>query len=331
MILLYIILGVIIGGLVCFLYLRPRIRAIDSINFDIKNQNEEIEQTNHDLNRTLIDLKQEIALKQYKKNELNKTLDEIQDQVGASSQLARRLSQQQEEMLGKALEAAAEKASREYQQAEKEYQKEYINSLNEYSQEFQTFIKSKRQEKQELEKQLQILKSAVQAAVEANIREEEKKKDLDFYKIGLTPTDINEVQKLREVTFFLRNDRPINKAIWEAYYRNLTTDMVNRVVGAGTHSGIYRITNLLDNKIYIGQSTSIGERFKAHIKCGLGIDAPSNKLYIAMKKDGVENFTFEVLEECNPVDLNEKEKYWIQYYQSNIYGYNMSIGGSRAN
>jgi hypothetical protein len=49
-----------------------------------------------------------------------------------------------------------------------------------------------------------------------------------------------------------------------------------------------------------------------------------------MLKFGVENFSFEIIEECAASDLNRQEKYWIEHFQSNIYGYNMTGGGSRS-
>lgn len=331
MVLIYIIISLILGAVGSFLVLRPKLKTIQKLDYETSQKNQEILFTNQELTNKLIKIKEDIAVNLCEKNNVAKALDDVQHQLEVHASLARTMSSQQEELLGKALETAAEKASARFQQAEEAYQQEYINSLQEYSAQFAAVIQGKQKEQEELEARLITLKASVQAAIEANLREEKKKTNLDFYKIGLTEKDIMEVQKLREVTFFLRNGRPINKAIWEAYYRNLTTDMINRVVGSGTRCGIYLITNLLDNKKYIGQSTSIGERFKSHIKCGLGIDAPSNKIYSAMQKDGVENFSFEVIEECKPAELNEKEKYWIQYYQSNLYGYNMSVGGSRAN
>lgn len=73
--------------------------------------------------------------------------------------------------------------------------------------------------------------------------------------------------------------------------------MCNRVLGtSNVVCGIYKITNLATEQMYIGQSVNISERFKSHIKCGLGIDAPAtNKLYNNMQRYGVWNFTFEVL------------------------------------
>ena len=93
--------------------------------------------------------------------------------------------------------------------------------------------------------------------------------------------------------------------------------------------GIYKLTNTKNQKIYIGQAVDIGTRWKDHIKAGLGIDTPNNMLYSAMMEDGVENFTFEVLEECGRSHLNDREKYYIAFYRSQEWGYNMSRGGAR--
>lgn len=69
------------------------------------------------------------------------------------------------------------------------------------------------------------------------------------------------------------------------------------------------------------------KRWNEHCKCACGIDCPSgNKLYAAMQKDGIENFTFELLEECSREELNQKETFYINLYQSVSYGYNSQNG-----
>lgn len=187
----------------------------------------------------------------------------------------------------------------------------------------------RREEVEVAEQKLAILKAKADAAIAAAKREEEKLLEIDKYKILVSELDLLEINRLREIAPYFRNARAIYKIIWESYYRNLTTEMINRVVGAGSHTGIYKLTNLKNQKIYIGQAADISDRFKQHIKCGLGIDTPSNMLYTAMLKDGVENFTFEVLEECERGQLNDRETYYISFYRSQEHGYNMSKGGAR--
>lgn len=93
--------------------------------------------------------------------------------------------------------------------------------------------------------------------------------------------------------------------------------------------GIYKITNTINNKYYIGQSKEIEKRWKRHKK-DLDNDKHTN-LHIkrAWDKYGQDNFTFEIIEECPENKLNEREIYWIAFYNSNNYnyGYNQDSGG----
>ena len=201
--------------------------------------------------------------------------------------------------------------------------------LEELSGELAAAVASKREELGSIQQTLDTLRAKTDAAIAAAKREEEKLLELDKYKILVTDLDLLEINRLREIAPYFRNARAIYKIIWESYYRNLTTEMINRVVGAGTHTGIYKLTNLTNQKIYIGQAADIADRMKQHIKCGLGIDTPNNMLYTAMMKDGVENFTFEVLEECERSALNDRETHYIAFYRSQEHGYNMNKGGAR--
>ena len=122
---------------------------------------------------------------------------------------------------------------------------------------------------------------------------------------------------MREVEPHLRNKEPLNKIIWKCYYEKPTTDLIGRVVGLGVHTGIYKLTEISTGKCYVGQSTNIADRWKQHIKRGVGADTPTrNKLYPAMIAAGPENFTFEVIEECDKSMLDEKEKYWTDYFKA---------------
>lgn len=90
--------------------------------------------------------------------------------------------------------------------------------------------------------------------------------------------------------------------------------------------GIYKITNLTNNKIYIGQTNDIARRFIEHKRKG---EASRIPLDVAIKKYGEENFSFEIIEECTIEELDEKEEYWIKYYDSKNNGYNCTDGGNQ--
>ena len=82
--------------------------------------------------------------------------------------------------------------------------------------------------------------------------------------------------------------------------------------------GIYKITNILNNLIYVGQSTNIYKRWSNHRSNGFNIKSREYNipLYQDFRKYGFENFKFEIIEECLKEELNEKEQYWIEYYDS---------------
>ena len=89
---------------------------------------------------------------------------------------------------------------------------------------------------------------------------------------------------------------------------------------------IYKITNLINNKIYIGKTVqSLEKRFSEH--CSERIRSPQRPLYAAMNKYGIEHFVIELLEETSNELINEREIYWIETLQSFKYGYNATLGG----
>lgn len=94
---------------------------------------------------------------------------------------------------------------------------------------------------------------------------------------------------------------------------------------------IYKITNKVNGKVYIGKTMySIQKRWKEHLKAAKRSNCEKRPLYDAINKYGAENFKIEQIEqieECSNDILNERERYWIEYYGSFKNGYNATIGG----
>ena len=95
--------------------------------------------------------------------------------------------------------------------------------------------------------------------------------------------------------------------------------------------GIYKIENLVNGKVYIGQSVDIYKRWTEHKDC-ITSKKGYKPLYRAFRKYGVDNFNFEIIEKCSKEELNEKEIYYIEQYRAYIHwedsnGYNLTLGG----
>ena len=91
---------------------------------------------------------------------------------------------------------------------------------------------------------------------------------------------------------------------------------------------IYKITNLINGKFYIGKTlSSVENRWKEHCSDSKKRKNEKRPLYSAMNKYGIENFKIEQIEECSDNIVDEREVYWIEYYQTFKQGYNATKGG----
>lgn len=93
--------------------------------------------------------------------------------------------------------------------------------------------------------------------------------------------------------------------------------------------GIYKITNKITGKSYVGQSVNIATRWSAHKSASRSEETlDGNELHKDMLTLGIDNFSFEVIEETTIDKLDEREIYWINYYNTYYNGYNRTLGGN---
>ncbi len=216
------------------------------------------------------------------------------------------------------------------QLAENAYQK-YVEILEDkYAQteeEFDIQINKLYAEKEEIQKDLDTLKATKAAAHKAMLKEQEVKENKDNYRLIPSEADLADSRRLEIVKRELNKPRILSMLVWKTYWQPLAKKQFPQILQDKTKTGIYKITNLITDECYIGQAVDIYTRWNQHCKCGLGIDTPpGNKLYKAMQEYGLNNFTFELIEECSQAELNEKERYFIELYQANTFGYNGNKG-----
>lgn len=199
--------------------------------------------------------------------------------------------------------------------------------IEEKTQEFFNIVEQKREIAAQnlllMEEKLLLLQKTERAIQEEkNNRESNKLKN----KLNINEKFQSQIKGLWAVCDQLPNPLPLFKAIYDIYFKTEVSDLINRT-SATSKMGIYKITNTTNDRIYIGQSTNIGDRWKQHIKRGTGAEKGTmvgEKLYKAMFEDGIWNFSFEILEIVEDKDnLNDKEKYWINYFSTKEFGYNM--------
>ena len=192
----------------------------------------------------------------------------------------------------------------------------YINNLEEQVNKMQTELEAERGKRAAINEEI--------------LRQKKLEEQQDFFRIQLNPDDTNDIELLRSITPRLRHPEAINKVIWTGYYQKPLAELRKRLLTNGDVSGVYKITRLKTNEIYIGQTTSVDKRWQEHVKSALGVGTlASSQLHRAMAADGCENFTFELLEEVPKDKLRERESYYIDFYDSKTYGLNSVTGDKK--
>ena len=234
---------------------------------------------------------------------------------------------QQIQIAEEQIEKAKKELFLEYEKAKEDAKQTYLETLSDMVTNVMSEYGIKSKELEEVLVKLEEAHAKADAAVKVNKRAEMEKQQKDFYRIQLSPEDLEEIKRLREVEQYLRQKEPLNKVIYKCYYEKPLTSMIGRVLGNRKITGIYKITNLDNGMCYVGQSVDVADRWRQHVKRGVGAEpVTQNKLYPAMKSIGVENFMFELIEECKGNELTPREKYWTDFYQAQTYGYTVKKG-----
>lgn len=287
---------------------------------------------NNSLRETIESEKQQLKDIDRDKTIIKNKIDSLLDQEKAFYDRMAESSKIEEENLARQ-KRIAEDAFNEYKEAlekkHKEYNEEY-NNLNKllekaYDDKHNKLIAESAKEEEELAQ----IRNTRAAAIEAIRREKEIIADSTFYCLQISDEDKADISKLEGVKKTLHKPRILSMLIWSTYFQKELKTLSANILGGSVITGIYKITNIITGEVYIGQAVDIAKRWSEHAKCGLGIDTPQgNKLYKAMQEYGLTNFSWELLEKCNSAELNAKERFYIDLYQSVDFGYNITKGNN---
>lgn len=211
---------------------------------------------------------------------------------------------------------------------------EYAEKIAVANKNYEELVFSLTEQKKQKETELAILLNEIddfqkkqQVINEEIVRRRQVEEQQDFYRIILDETAISDMQILLSIREKLISHENLDKLIYDAYVAKPVMEMTKRVLGGRAPSGIYKITRLKTGEIYIGKSTDIKKRWSEHAKTAYGVGSIAHSiLHTTIKRDGIENFTFELLEEVPKDKLTEREKYWITFYGSKEYGLNERNG-----
>ena len=157
---------------------------------------------------------------------------------------------------------------------------------------------------------------------------EKEKQDKLFYTVQIPEEYHNDIDYLlTTVSQQIQHPDIISKLVWAEYIKPYLDETFKRVY-IEAKPGIYKITNIETGKAYIGKSTDIKKRLSDHFKGSCGIKSIADQaIHHAMLKEGLWNWSIECITYCDKERLNELEKYYIDFFNTQQFGYNKNSGG----
>ena len=161
------------------------------------------------------------------------------------------------------------------------------------------------------------------------IKQYEKEKQARlFYTIQLSEEYQADIEfLLTTVATKVQHPDIISKLVWAEYVKPNLDDTFKRIE-IQAEPGIYKLTSLINNKCYIGKSTNVKTRISDHFKSAIGIKSIADQaVHHAILKEGFWNWQIEIITYCDKEQLNELEKYYIEFFKAQEFGYNKNSGG----
>lgn len=281
---------------------------------------QEFEQKKQELNKQLEDYNIQIQQKQ------EKIYQEFENLDNEYCEYKKKLDGEREILLKEHQDKIISE-DRIYIEKIKEKENFYSQKIESLKQELENFLTNIENQKTKVKEELKIYEDKQAEIIKRFKEDEEKRQQIEFYKIKINENDKRDIENLKRLSSSFSRPDVLYKVIYETYYKAKLEEMFKRVLGDKKESGgIYKITNINNNKVYIGKTTNFISRWRTHAKRGCGLERISGQLYDAMFEDGLENYMWEIVEVCQKEEQTQKEKDWIKFYKSNEYGYNQKVG-----
>ena len=310
---IYILIGIIVALFLVIVYLRNSYK-----NEQSKAYQKRIQQLQYNYNKE----------KEEEEKKYNEFLASIKEKEKLCDQLVEKEQQRIDEKVlaysNKKYDEAEKEITHYYVLRQEAINKEVVQLENNYN----THKENLDRDISTLREELSDLKARREAYIEALKAEEKRQQDRAFYTINLTEENKEDIKILRSIEDKLHNSEALNRLIYDVFIKKPLGDLLLRIIGENTYGGIYKITNLDTQRAQIGRSTDIKKRLTEHVKGAFNISTIADQeIHRVMGREGVDKFSFEVLEKVEKEKLNEREKYWIDFYQTQSYGYNQNKGG----
>ena len=321
------IIFVIVWYLVRRKHINATIKKIDDLNTELEKRKSEVENAQ----RTFNDLSIKITDVTAKLAQLDKERATAIERGREAHEATERLLKSEQERvaaeLGRIKEVEEERLKHEFEEKRRQCEIDLEAKKKVAFDEYWELKDNYEQSINLIKEQLHEYQAKRTVINEAILRERELEEKEDFYRISIKENDIQDIEVLRSIEPRLTNREVLNKLIYEVFIKRPLMEMEKRVLQGRKIGGIYKITYIKTGESYIGRSVDIGNRWKEHCLSSLNIGTIAHSTFHNVLADkGLQNFTWEVLEEVDKDKQSSREKYWIDFYQTDKQ-YNQKAGG----
>ena len=314
---IYALIGclIIIGFLGFKLFQKQKIDTTqrNKLADEVQELHNQVYQANNDL----VNLKEKTEYEKYKleecKKDLQAALDVYQDMIDNRMKEIDSVIEEESKRRQEALEEAQAECEKEIQKIKDEANQEYIETTN--------AITSFRLAKAELRQKFDGILNTLMTY------EKEAQEKL-FYTIQLPEEYQDDIEfLLTTVAAKVQHPDIISKLVWQEYVKPNLEDTFKRIE-IKAEPGIYKLTSLQTGKCYIGKSVDVKKRIADHFKSVVGIKSIADQaVHHAILKEGFWNWQIEIITYGEKEQLNDLEKYYIEFFKAQEFGYNKTGGG----
>ena len=276
-------------------------------------------------------IEEELSTSYSQLKNLKEKIDSLNEEIESKKDFNTSLLKIREEELNRLMEEKElkekDRIQREVEDWEQSAQEAATYNASLLINRYREIIAEQKKERDEILDELEEFRRKREVVNQEILRARALEEQQDFYRIQLASEAIRDIAVLEDIKPKLSKLDLLDKLIYDVYVKKSADEMIKRVLEGRAPSGIYKITRLKTGEVYVGKSTDIKSRWQQHTKSVFHCGTISHStLHTTMERDGIENFTWELLEEVPKDKLSEREKYWISFYGSQKYGMNERVG-----
>ncbi len=315
---------------------------LDKYNSELALRREQIETQRNILMRQqadLYELEQSIknakSATEYEQEKLKDCRKELQDTLVVYNELVDKRMKEIEEIVEEAgkrrmeqLEETLHETKSKYDLLLKEYQVQRQKQADDIREQCIESETKNLEECKRIQEETDALRAQYEALLEPIKQYLKDQQEKYFYTIQLPEEYQDDIEfLLTAVAAKVQHPDIISKLVWTEYVKPNLDNTFKRIE-AKSEPGIYKLTSLQNGMCYIGKSTDVKKRIADHFKSTIGIKSIADQsVHHAILKEGFWNWSIEVITYCDKERLNELEKYYIDFFKSQEFGYNRTAGG----